>query len=87
MSNGFYRFIYAYIYLILFDAIWALWRPWQRRTGTIYGPPGTAFDNRIYALTIVCGPSYPDHPPEVRFCTKINLGASEASEALPQLSM
>ncbi len=76
------------------------------RNGTIFGPPGTAFDNRIYALTIVCGsgqpsrmwgfffflgfqesgnvpsfcsslslrPSYPDHAPEVRFATKINLG-------------
>lgn len=44
--------------------------------GTIFGPPGTAFDNRIYALTIICGPTYPDTAPEVRFSTKINLGAN-----------
>ena len=32
---------------------------WTDRNGTIFGPPGTAFDNRIYALTIVCGSGQP----------------------------
>jgi len=41
--------------------------------GTIVGPPGTAFDGRIYFLTIVCGEDYPTRPPNVSFTTKINL--------------
>mmetsp|Transcript_124709 Transcript_124709/g.216130 ORF Transcript_124709/g.216130 Transcript_124709/m.216130 type:complete len:138 (+) Transcript_124709:79-492(+) len=43
-------------------------------TGTIFGPPGTTFENRIYCLKITCGPRYPDLPPEISFETQINLG-------------
>jgi ubiquitin-conjugating enzyme E2 variant len=27
----------------------------------------------LYELRIHCGPNYPNEPPKVRFCTKINL--------------
>mmetsp|Transcript_4098 Transcript_4098/g.11637 ORF Transcript_4098/g.11637 Transcript_4098/m.11637 type:complete len:138 (+) Transcript_4098:99-512(+) len=42
--------------------------------GTIFGPPGTAFENRIYSLAIKCGQQYPDKAPEVKFNTQINMG-------------
>merc|ERR1712008_629858 len=41
--------------------------------GTIFGPPGTAFENRIYSVSILCGPQYPDQLPEVKFGTQINM--------------
>jgi len=41
--------------------------------GTIFGPPGTTFDNRIYSLTLSCDDKYPVSPPTVRFNSKINL--------------
>ncbi|KCV72752.1 ubiquitin-conjugating enzyme E2 [Fonticula alba] len=39
---------------------------------TIIGPNGTTFDNRIYSLSIVCGPEYPNSAPVVSFSTMIN---------------
>eukprot|EP00440_Ansanella_granifera_P034110 gb/GFBE01037004.1/.p1 GENE.gb/GFBE01037004.1/~~gb/GFBE01037004.1/.p1 ORF type:complete len:140 (+),score=28.81 gb/GFBE01037004.1/:1-420(+) len=47
--------------------------------GTIFGPPGTAFDNRIYCLSITAGARYPDEPPIVKFQTRINMGCVEGS--------
>jgi ubiquitin-conjugating enzyme E2 variant len=41
--------------------------------GTIFGPPGTAFENRIYSIAITCGDKYPDRPPVVKFNTRIAL--------------
>ncbi|KAL9642490.1 hypothetical protein ABK040_011057 [Willaertia magna] len=42
-------------------------------TGTILGPQGTAFEHRIYSLSIICGENYPNSPPQVRFLTKVNM--------------
>ncbi|KAI9291949.1 UBC-like protein [Neoconidiobolus thromboides FSU 785] len=41
--------------------------------GTILGPVNSAHINRIYNLRIVCGPNYPDAPPELYFISKINM--------------
>jgi ubiquitin-conjugating enzyme E2 variant len=41
--------------------------------GTIIGPPGTTFENRIICLEITCGRDYPDVPPTIRFQSKVNL--------------
>lgn len=46
--------------------------------GTIFGPIDTAFDNRIYSLTITCGPTYPDEPPQMKFNTPISMNCVEA---------
>jgi len=45
--------------------------------GTIFGPPGTSYENRIYSVSITCNENYPDHPPKIRFNTQINMGAVE----------
>ncbi|SGZ47540.1 CIC11C00000001430 [Sungouiella intermedia] len=47
--------------------------------GTILGPPHSSHENRIYSLNIVCGPKYPDLPPQVTFVSKINLPCVDAS--------
>lgn len=41
--------------------------------GTILGPYKTTFENRIYFLSIYCGPEYPEKPPALTFSNKINL--------------
>lgn len=41
--------------------------------GSIIGPPGTNFDNRIYFLQIKCGENYPATPPVIKFNSKINI--------------
>ena len=41
--------------------------------GSIIGPPGTNFDNRIYFLSIKCGENYPSTPPVIKFNSKINI--------------
>ena len=43
--------------------------------GTIIGCPNTVYENRIYTLSIVCGPNYPDDPPMIKFLSKINLNS------------
>jgi ubiquitin-conjugating enzyme E2 variant len=50
--------------------------------GTIFGPPGTAFENRIYSISITCGEKYPDKPPVVRFNTKITMGCVDSKGAI-----
>tara|TARA_A100001035_G_C27723986_1_gene473397 strand:- start:74 stop:577 length:504 start_codon:yes stop_codon:yes gene_type:complete len=39
----------------------------------ILGPPGTPFDGRLYELRVTAGDDYPNHPPTVRFISRINL--------------
>ena len=41
--------------------------------GTILGPPGTAFENRIIMCELFAGDNYPKEPPQIRFLTKVNL--------------
>ncbi|KAM0786279.1 E2 ubiquitin-conjugating protein mms2 [Microbotryomycetes sp. NB124-2] len=45
----------------------------QKWNGTIIGPGHTVHENRIYSLSIDCGPEYPNSPPTIMFLTKINL--------------
>lgn len=49
------------------DKSFTLWN------GTIIGPAGTNFDNRIYFLSIRCGDDYPARPPTIKFNSKINI--------------
>ncbi|GAA5838169.1 hypothetical protein JCM5353_001519 [Sporobolomyces roseus] len=51
----------------------------QRWNGTIIGPGHTVHENRIYSLSINCGPNYPDSPPEITFLTRINLPCVDQS--------
>ncbi|KAK7863048.1 hypothetical protein R5R35_006471 [Gryllus longicercus] len=41
--------------------------------GTILGPLRTPFSDRLYSLSIECGPNYPDECPTVRFLTRIHM--------------
>eukprot|EP00922_Rhytidocystis_sp_ex-Travisia-forbesii_P007055 GHVS01010315.1.p1 GENE.GHVS01010315.1~~GHVS01010315.1.p1 ORF type:complete len:146 (+),score=12.51 GHVS01010315.1:128-565(+) len=48
-------------------------------TCTIFGQPGTVFENRIYSLSVACGESYPTVAPTVKFNTKINMASVESN--------
>jgi ubiquitin-conjugating enzyme E2 variant len=41
--------------------------------GTIFGPPGTVFENRIYSVSMICGENYPERPMSIRFNTRITM--------------
>lgn len=51
-------------------------------TGTVLGPPHSAYENRIYCLNIEAGAAYPARPPVLRFLTKINLPCVDARGAV-----
>jgi len=42
-------------------------------TGTILGPSGTTFENRIICMDIFCTDDYPRVPPRIAFTTKVNM--------------
>ncbi|KTB03162.1 Ubiquitin-conjugating enzyme variant MMS2 [Nakaseomyces glabratus] len=50
-----------------------------RWNGTILGPPHSNHENRIYSVSIECGPKYPDEPPTITFISKINLPCVDQS--------
>merc|ERR1712224_402157 len=52
-----------------------------RWNGTIFGQPGTPYDNRIYSLSIECGPQYPDVPPKVNFVSKIKINSLKVDDS------
>lgn len=47
--------------------------------GTIFGPPGTAFDNRIISLELTAGENYPHVPPTIKFVNKVNMDGVDGS--------
>ncbi|ORX39205.1 ubiquitin-conjugating enzyme/RWD-like protein [Kockovaella imperatae] len=54
--------------------------------GTILGPPHSAYENRIFSLSIYCGDTYPDTPPIVKFESKINLPCVDQTNGLVNFS-
>jgi len=55
--------------------------------GSILGPHGSIFDNRLYELRISCGPDYPSKPPSVRFASRINLPHVNQSTGVVEASL
>jgi ubiquitin-conjugating enzyme E2 variant len=49
---------------LIFDIHW---------TGSYQPYVQTVHENRIYSLKIVCGETYPDQPPLVKFISRVNL--------------
>ncbi len=56
-------------------------------SGTIVGPQGTNFQDRIYMLTITCTETYPTSPPVIKFGNKINLSCVDGSGVVDFNSM
>ncbi|XP_033626164.1 ubiquitin-conjugating enzyme E2 variant 2-like [Asterias rubens] len=54
-------------------------------TGMIVGPSRCTCEGRIFNLKVNCGASYPDHPPTVRFVTKVNLPVVSPSGTVDKL--
>eukprot|EP00389_Voromonas_pontica_P008293 GDKH01012590.1.p2 GENE.GDKH01012590.1~~GDKH01012590.1.p2 ORF type:complete len:138 (-),score=9.67 GDKH01012590.1:206-619(-) len=54
---------------------------------TIFGPPGTVFENRIYSLSVYTGEEYPDKPPKVKFNTVCNMNSVDRSGNVVKLSV
>lgn len=55
-------------------------RTWN---GTILGPGGTAFENRIISLKLYCDQHYPEHPPLVKFISRIDLACVKCAPPRP----
>lgn len=50
--------------------------------GTILGPPGSSFENRIISLELFCDENYPRVPPNVKFISKVNLPSANPTNGV-----
>lgn len=48
-------------------------RTLTRWVGTIFGPIGTMFEDRIINIRFICGEEYPKKPPVIQFISRVNL--------------
>merc|ERR1712183_936604 len=62
------------------QVFWELRRSWDTSDaslsewrGTVCGPLGTTFDNRLYSLSIECGDDYPKVMPSIKFIDRVNM--------------